>query len=167
MLARPVGGAKRARRGRGRQPRYARALVHDARGPPVLLLRFTEDFARALARGAPCALDGLARRARHALRLAGGVPRVFAHFVGMLAHLKLFAQTLSFSACALRFLGHACRPFARRRFSRPRALLDAILDLILLVQLARLASRRLAPLVKFVLIIGHAKLLKIVRSQLS
>src|SRR2546423_2107759 len=145
MLARPVVGANRARRGRGRQPRYARALVHDARGPPVLLLRFTEDFARTLA-----------RLARHALRLAGCAPRVSAHFVGVLAHLKLFAQTLGFSACALCSLGHARRPFARRRFGRPRALLDAILDLILLVQLARLASRRLAPLVKFVLIIGHA-----------
>jgi hypothetical protein len=81
---------------------------------------------------------------------------VLAHVLGALAEVEVFAEAFGFGA---RALGHPLGllgPAARRLARRPRALLDALADAVLLVQLARLTPRRLAPFLKPVLVISHS-----------
>ncbi len=87
--------------------------------------------------------------------MRASVLRAVAHVRRVLAEVEVFAEAFGLRACALRAGLDDIRPALRGLARRARRVLHALAYVVPIVQLARLAPRGLAPLLKLVSVVSH------------
>src|ERR1051325_7893666 len=149
ILLEPPASLVDSARGGCRSARDASAAVISLGGSLVITLRAFERFAGFFSGGLGGAARCFPRFARTSRGLFGGVSRAITHL------LLVADESLGFGARPLRFARDGFSAALGRVLRHARAFFDAPLDVVLLIQLARLTPRRALPLVQLIFVISH------------